>query len=79
MDENINYSDLKIKDNFLGKGAFGGVYKVKVDQNWEAWKFVTFDTRAVCLYKANKLKGFDGKPWDKLHTHSRMKELRGFK
>ena len=79
MPDSAAHSDLKHQDNFLGKGAFGGVYKVRVQGVWEAWKFVTIDTMATCLYKRNKPKGFDGKVWDRLHVQSRMKEMRGFK
>jgi len=40
---------LKKKDetNFLGKGEFGGVYKVEINGKFEAWKFMTFDTLAI--------------------------------
>ena len=71
------YDDLKKPEKFLGKGGFGGVYRVKVGNTWEAWKFVTIDTDAGSIFKSEKKIGFDGKQWNKNHIHSRMKEMRG--
>lgn len=75
---NTEYLKIKKKENFLGKGAFGGVYKVNVDGQWEAWKFVTFDTLASNKqFIMKNSKGFDGKEWARGRVEGRLKELIG--
>lgn len=76
--KDTSYDKLKTQQNFLGKGAFGGVYKLKVNGEDEAWKFVTIDTYATNCYKISKYKGIDGREWDRQHVYSRMKEIKGF-
>lgn len=49
-----SYDQLKTQSQFLGKGAFGGVYKVTVNGVDEAWKFVTIDTFATNSFKISK-------------------------
>ena len=52
---------------------------MKVGNTEEAWKFITFDTHATCMFKVDEqlAEGFDDRVWNRDRVQSRLKELQG--